>query len=178
MFISNKYTTWYWAIVRRAQARQVKPSGEIHHAIPISLGGHKSKSNLAYPTYKEQFICHLLLTKMTAGKERTKMCFALKRMAYGSKNNHNRYKLTSIMFDIVKRRFAEARRGFQHTEESKKKTSVSMQGNSNKRGKLHSSEAKLKMSVSMSGRRTLRRDGRFIRAKPQDVEKFMAAGWL
>jgi len=78
IFILNKYTRIYYAIIQHAQAR-VKPETytENHHIIPKSLGGSNSKDNLVALTAREHFVCHLLLTKMTEGNARNKMLSAV-----------------------------------------------------------------------------------------------------
>ena len=79
IFIQNKYTQWYYNIVSNARAK-VLPTDtyiEKHHIIPRSLGGTNEHSNLVKLTAREHFICHLLLTKMTAGRMRYKMSKAL-----------------------------------------------------------------------------------------------------
>lgn len=82
MFLPNKYTNTYYRIITRAQSRDL-PKGhytERHHVIPRSLGGDNTKSNLAKLTAKEHYICHLLLTRMTEGKSKSKMHLALLKM--------------------------------------------------------------------------------------------------
>jgi len=78
IFIQNKYTRIYNKIIQQAQAR-VKPETytENHHIIPKSLGGDNSKDNLVALTAREHFVCHLLLTKMTEGDNRSKMAMAV-----------------------------------------------------------------------------------------------------
>lgn len=50
-----------------------------HHILPSSLGGSDEKSNLVLLTPREHYICHLLLTRMTTGSDRSKMVFAFFR---------------------------------------------------------------------------------------------------
>lgn len=80
MFIKNKYNKWYFNIIDRAKSRTLANDDyvEKHHIIPKSLGGSNNADNLVCLTAKEHFICHLLLTKMTAGVARTKMVYAAK----------------------------------------------------------------------------------------------------
>ena len=67
MYLTNKYTVWYYNIIARANQR-VNQEGyfEKHHIIPRSLGGSNEVSNLVKLTAKEHFICHMLLPKMTS----------------------------------------------------------------------------------------------------------------
>ena len=68
-FLDNKYTKWYSNIIENSTAL----SGEHHHIIPKSLGGSNDRSNIKLVSYREHFICHLLLTKMVEGQYKYKM---------------------------------------------------------------------------------------------------------
>jgi len=46
LFLSNKYTSWYYAIITNAQARISDGYTENHHIIPKSLGGDNSIAKL------------------------------------------------------------------------------------------------------------------------------------
>lgn len=63
---SNKYSIWYKNIIEKALSRTEIVEGEKHHIIPRSfkLGGEKDKQNIIKLTYREHFICHLLLARM------------------------------------------------------------------------------------------------------------------
>lgn len=81
MFIENKYTKWYFNLVKsrkKLNRRKEKPF-QTHHIVPKSLGGNNEESNLVILTPREHYICHLLLVKMTSGKNRSKMVFAFFR---------------------------------------------------------------------------------------------------
>lgn len=77
LFIDNKYTRTYYTIIERAKSRTISTYTENHHIIPKSLGGNNSKDNLVALTAREHFVCHLLLTKMTEGDNRSKMAMAV-----------------------------------------------------------------------------------------------------
>lgn len=70
MFVENKYFKYYYSIVDRAKSRTIYGYKERHHIIPKSLGGSNNKENIVDLTAREHFICHLLLTKMTDGKNK------------------------------------------------------------------------------------------------------------
>lgn len=77
MFLQNKYTKWYYAIILAALSRTVYDGyNERHHIIPKSLNGDNSVSNVVKLTVREHFICHILLTKITTGsaKENNLCC--------------------------------------------------------------------------------------------------------
>lgn len=83
IFINNKYTRIYYAIVTRAKARVTTEFTESHHIIPncfYKIRGRKGRpgwlegnpnapENLVYLTPHEHYVCHLLLTKMVDGIE-------------------------------------------------------------------------------------------------------------
>ena len=77
MFINNKYKIWYFSIIENAKTRPVNGYTERHHIIPRSLGGQDTIENLVSLTAREHFICHLLLVKITEGRNKDKMTAAV-----------------------------------------------------------------------------------------------------
>lgn len=121
IFIDNKYTKWYYAIVQNANLR-VLPEDiyvEKHHIIPRSLDGGNSKENLVKLTAREHFVCHLLLTKMVTGPARFKMLSAVTRFQQSKK--YQKRILTSWEYQKVRECAILARAGQRHTEESCRK---------------------------------------------------------
>lgn len=106
LFIDNKYTNWYNAIIDRAKIRSLPGNmyTEKHHIIPRSLGGGNGKSNLAILTPREHFICHKLLTKMVDGLHRQKMVFGLWRMAVPVDRRH---RITSTEYNKIRATFCD-----------------------------------------------------------------------
>lgn len=107
-YLNNKYTKIYHQIISRAQQRILSEYVETHHIIPKSLGGSDDKSNLTNLTAREHFICHWLLTKMTTGKDKADMFYALNGMK--RKNKHQeRYetKITSRVYARIRPLIAE-----------------------------------------------------------------------
>lgn len=102
MFIENKYTKCYFSIINRAKSRTLPPFSytEKHHIIPKSLGGSNLEENLARLTAREHFICHLLLPKMTVGKNKTKMVYAIWRLCT---SNKTAYKINSTTYEKFKK---------------------------------------------------------------------------
>ena len=178
MFIQNKYTRWYFSIIDRSQSRDEIESGELHHIIPRSIGGSDSNTNLVRLTFREHFICHLLLTKMVEGENRTKMYYALKFMTAKSKRMNSRSKLSSRSFETVRRLFAEARRQSVHSQESRKKTSLSMAGNTNKLGKKHSKETNDRIRAAMLGTKRMRLGDKKAYIHHTEIETRMKEGWV
>ncbi len=97
MFIQNKYTKWYYNIVKQASLRAPVGYIEKHHIIPKSMGGSNDKENIVALTAREHFICHLLLTKMTEGTNRYKMLHAVWRLTTSRKD-----KVSSKIYEQIK----------------------------------------------------------------------------
>jgi 5-methylcytosine-specific restriction endonuclease McrA len=108
MFIQNKYTRWYHNIVEQAQNRIIDGYVEKHHIIPRSLGGTDDRSNLVILTAKEHFICHLLLTRMTVGLDKRSMWHAAWNMINQRRVYQQRYKVSSRMYELIKRNNAQS----------------------------------------------------------------------
>ena len=106
IFINNKYTGWYYAIVANAQARTIVVYTEKHHIIPKSLGGSNKKNNIVSLTPREHFICHRLLTKMTENDNKRKMVFAINMMMVKNTNQF-RYQATSRTYNTIKEAFSK-----------------------------------------------------------------------
>jgi len=114
--LPNKYTKWYCRIVHRSQERAStqKQAKELcgyvegHHILPKSfkLGGEKDKSNIAYLTAREHFICHLLLMKMIEGRNKAKMALALKMLI----RLGNQISITARTFQYIREESAYAHR--------------------------------------------------------------------
>lgn len=133
IFIKSKYTNWYNSIVEKAKIRHEENGYyEKHHIIPKSLGGSNDKDNIVRLTAKEHFICHCLLVRMTIGKNKRKMLFALKCLRMSNKRQQ-RY--TSRLYDKHKPLIAEAYRN-----EYKGKPN-------GRKGSKFSDEVKLNMSL-------------------------------
>lgn len=170
-FINNKYTKWYFNIINSGKLNQ---DGylEKHHIIPRSLGGDNSKSNIIKLTPKQHFICHLLLTKMTSGTEKSKMLSAVWAMAALHSKNHSgkRHKVNSRQFNNLRKaaltdpgriKNLQERNSLdgnpfykkKHTAESRQKMSIAKKGKAGTfTGKSLSDETKLKISMSKQGR--------------------------
>jgi hypothetical protein len=113
MFIDNKYSKYYQAIVNNAKQQQrLKTNGyyESHHIIPKSLGGSNKKENLVLLTAREHFICHLLLVKMFTRKSNqyNKMLHAV-ILFKGSNDYQSRY-MNSHLYESIKKDYSEIRR--------------------------------------------------------------------
>ena len=106
LFINNKYTNWYNAIILKAQQRDTQLGyTEKHHIIPRSLGGNDEDSNIVRLTAKEHFICHLLLINMTDGFNKRSMAYAAWQMTFIK--GRPRYKVNSRIYELLKRKLSE-----------------------------------------------------------------------
>lgn len=108
----NKYAKWYFAIVDRAKTRVLDGYQEKHHILPRSLGGSDASDNVVSLTAREHFICHLLLTKITHGKDLVKMRKAIRYMTCVPKKMQGlRYVPNSRIFEIARKEAALANKG-------------------------------------------------------------------
>lgn len=110
MFIQNKYYIYYYNIIHLAKSRINLTSTyfEKHHIIPKSLGGSNLKENSVMLSAREHFICHLLLVKITSGDNKRKMSFALNMMLAKNKNQCRKVKLTSRIYEMIKKSFSNS----------------------------------------------------------------------
>jgi hypothetical protein len=174
----NKYSRWYDQIVKNAQTRVIQGYTERHHIQPRSLGGADDKSNLVDLTAREHFVCHWLLTKMTAGEDHYKMLNAL-RMMRAEKAGQQRYDtaITSRVYESIKQKYSQLQSkrirgeknpmwGRTHTEEARRAISEKNTGKrpseeqvarqvaaqTGRKRALFSEEWKEKMSIKKSGK--------------------------
>ena len=96
MFLDNKYTRIYFSIINNVKNRPVCGYTEDHHIVPKCMGGSDYEYNLVELSFKEHFICHRLLVKMTSGEIKRKLSYALWKMA-NSKN-----KISSLQYNKAK----------------------------------------------------------------------------
>lgn len=98
-------------IIQNAQLRvnDSEKYYEKHHILPKSLWPeysslHKNKWNQVTLTAREHFICHMLLVRMTSGKDRNKMSYALWGMSnQKSKYQQDRNQATSLQYQSAKK---------------------------------------------------------------------------
>jgi hypothetical protein len=106
--LTNKYSNIYYKIIAKAKYRVTDEYTEHHHIIPESMGGPTTAENMVHLTAREHFICHWLLVKMTEGKDRSDMLYALNGMR--AENKHQkRYntKITARVYEKYIIEFAE-----------------------------------------------------------------------
>lgn len=110
MFKNNKYTKWYNNIISNRKQNPLNSVvyQEKHHIIPKSLGGSNKKENIVSLTAREHFICHRLLVKMTEGKNKAKMSYAIRIMMIRENPYQARHKVTSKTYELIIRETKEA----------------------------------------------------------------------
>lgn len=164
MFSISKYTNWYYSIINQAKSQErIKSSDnyyESHHIIPKALGGRNLKNNIVLLTAREHFICHVLLVKMTTGKDKMRMSYAFYRFTSPKSRSH-REKYTSAIYERHRRNFAQYvsgqnsyMYGVPKTIEQKRKIAktreingLNLSENNPMFGKHHTIEAIQKMSM-------------------------------
>ena len=157
MFNDSKYTRWYYLIIDRA-VKQVK-SGytERHHILPKSLGGANANENMVNLTFREHFICHKLLVKMTIGQERFKMIHALWRMTTDTKTNRlntsAQYEQSRKLFKVMMQEKRAGKPvvpvGYKFSKERNDKIAKALTG---KKRKPFTAEHLANMSSAMQGK--------------------------
>ena len=156
MYLTNKYTRWYYSIIQQSKTRSLSGYTEKHHIIPKSLGGDNTKNNLAILTPREHFICHLLLTKMTEGINKQKMIFGLWRMSVPTKDRH---RITSTQYEKIRNEFcrvnSDRHKGKINSKESldKRKSTMLERYGTMITFTKHNNIAKKKISGANTGRK-------------------------
>jgi hypothetical protein len=178
IFINNKYTNTYYKIIEKAKNSDRNKSSifESHHIIPKSIGGSEEKSNLVLLTLKEHFICHLLLLKMTEGKNKEYMYYAFNMMSNFKKYNSKAYSLLKTEFKKIhsvrmsgpnsphfgkKQKKSTVEKRIANTDRNKLRTMLGKIGELNPNyGKILNDETKNKISMALTGK-----------AKPENFQK-------
>lgn len=158
LFLQNKYTSWYFAIVSKARGRIPVGYTEKHHIVPRTLGGKNDKSNIVALTAREHFICHLLLTKMLTDVNRHKMVYALHMLSNASNKLHQRYTPSSRLYEYERKIFAET-----HSQRMKQNHPLSNPVN------------RIKHQLSIHKRGPTSVKGR--KHKPETIEKMKNKHW-
>ena len=151
MYLSNKYSIWYYSIISNAKSKLRTEYTESHHIIPRSLGGSNDPSNLVELTAKEHFICHKLLTKFTTGEAKRKMLYAYRCLAIMTTKYQQRYIITSSEFEKLRK--LGLRSGKITSEETKLRISIANTGKTPwNKGISRTDEEKQKISETRKAR--------------------------
>lgn len=179
MVISNKYTNWYFNIIRNALTRSTPTSYyEKHHILPkcFRLGGEKDPFNIVALTGKEHFICHLLLVKMISDKSlKMKLSCAALRMCYT--NGVDRHKVCGIMYELIRKNLSESKigtKGKLWTEEQRKKLENRVPHNKGKsmteEHKQHLREVRKQQKISPRSKETKNKISLALKGRPRSEE--------
>lgn len=101
MFIENKYSKCYYNIIEHRKNNPFDGYVERHHIVPKSLGGSNKKENIVALTAREHFICHRLLIKMTTGRDKMKMSYAVRCLINQENAYQQRYKISSRTYATI-----------------------------------------------------------------------------
>jgi hypothetical protein len=153
MYLTNKYTNVYNAIIEHAKNRELNSYFEKHHIIPQSLGGTNNKENIVKLTAREHFICHLLLTKMVDGPNKSKMYQAAWMMAASTSKTQQRYKVNNRLYEHlriemsnVKKSMTTWNKGISPSTETKQKQRTASLMSLVNRGKMSQEEFEYRSS--------------------------------
>jgi len=150
---TNKYRKWYDKIIQRARNRKLEGYVEKHHIIPRSLGGGDEKCNIVHLTGREHYICHLLLLKITEGKDREKMISAWWFLA--GKRKKDGHVVNSRIYSHYKTQRSELQKGKTHIERfgQVKANAMKIANMQSKLGKKQSLSTRIKKSIALTGRK-------------------------
>jgi len=150
--IKNKYYRWYYQIIDSARKRS-RPDGyyEKHHIIPRCMGGNNEWWNIVNLTYREHYLAHWLLTKITEGEILKKMNYALVRM--GQCNPRQIREISSRWYERSKQAARDANIGRKPSEETRKRISLAGKGHKRNLGRKPTEEHKMKIGLKSKGRK-------------------------
>jgi hypothetical protein len=162
IFINNKYTTWYFNLISKAQTRPITGYTEKHHIIPKCLGGDNSAANIVKLTAREHFVCHRMLTKMVDTSVKHKLVFAAWQQSRPSK--HKDVKITSRTYETLRKQLSETYTGRKCkpvSDDTRAKLSAASKGkpksdthkaNMKSANHARSPEYKIKLSSALKGK--------------------------
>ena len=121
IFLNNKYTKIYFAIVEKIKHTPYNGFTENHHIVPEHFylertrsgppgwlpGDPDAKENLLNMPAREHAICHLLLRKMIPEDKNAGCVYAAWRMVNIEDDNGNRYRVNSRIYAKLKEEVAK-----------------------------------------------------------------------
>ncbi len=134
------YQRHYNTLIERAKNRIIEGYIEEHHIIPVCMNGTNDPTNLVKLTPEEHFVAHQLLVKLYPGV--SGLIYGVRMMCFGEKRNNKWY-------GWLRKKYSEERANFRHTEETKKKMSIS-RGIEGRRFGPHNEDTRHKISTSVS----------------------------
>jgi hypothetical protein len=156
MYLQNKYTRVYFSIIENARNRTIEGYKEKHHIIPQSLGGSNDLNNIVELTAREHFVCHLLLTKMVEGIDKSKMYQAAWMMAFVHGKGQERYRVNNRTYEklrlemsAVKKSMSTWNKGLPPTDETRLKLRAASISKLVRDGKITQDEANRRNSLPL-----------------------------
>lgn len=113
MFLENKYSRIYFAIIEHARTNTLDGYVEKHHIIPRCLGGTDISSNLVDLTPRQHFICHFLLPKMVSDNNHYMKLLNACMMMSSNPNGNARY-MNSRLYAYYRTKFSIEQSKRQH----------------------------------------------------------------
>lgn len=159
-FLENKYSRWYFKIVEKAKIRNWSKKTancyiEFHHIVPICLGG--KNLGVVSLTYKEHFICHRLLVKMTAAIEMSRG----RVVSEETKQKLRAYNIGKKIPSEIKEKIKQSCiKRWSDPVEREKQSQKQSGCNNGMFGKSHTQEVKDKLAATLSKTSTLYWTGR------------------
>lgn len=156
--LQNKYTNWYFGIIFNALLRDGRKNNEdyyeAHHIVPRSISGDtRNTGKRVNLTAREHFVCHLLLSKMLVGKNKTKMVIALHRLVHG---NGKVYCKSAHLYEIIKKQHSitasERFKAYWKDISPEDRTLMRAGENNGRYGKAVSQDTRDKISKANKGR--------------------------
>lgn len=116
------YTRIYFSLIKKAKSQSISGYSEVHHIIPVSLGGQDIHSNLVTLTPRQHFVAHALLLKIAQKRHalfqtsKSKKAFvamykALSIMKTRSFRHGKRY-INSRLFEVIRNKYYEDTKRF------------------------------------------------------------------
>jgi hypothetical protein len=186
LFLINKYSSWYYNIINRAQSRTLEGYVERHHIIPKCLGGTNEQSNLVALTAKEHYICHRLLIRMTSDDAKKTLIKA--RSAFRASGRNKGRRLTSNQYEQIRLETADDvpwNKGLKWSDEARAKISAGRSGQIRKlspesqaslvkklKERIITDEHRVNLSKSLKGRPAPNKGKKH---SPETIEKLKAA---
>lgn len=115
---------------------------ERHHIVPKCVGGGNEEENLIDLFAREHYEAHRMLAE--ENPENRGLVYAWSCMAFVSRNDMQRYKLTAEEYEETRKAFSRAATGRKMSEEAKRKLSIQHTG-------LHKGEKNNFYGVHMTG---------------------------
>ena len=181
MYLANKYSNYYFNIINHAKARSLSSEikTEKHHIEPRSFGGSNDPANLVKLTLREHFVCHLLLVRMTEGKFRTKMNYAIWKMCHSAKSKKHEFKISARTYEKIKTDMKTSRTAADFTPEWRAKISKAAKGRAPwNKGIPRTDAVKQAVSNANKGRKTAGFTGRaHTEESKQRISESTKAAW-